>query len=484
LALIKGLELAGFEPVVLIVPADQGAFEQYYRLAGVKEVYLWDDPKGASEFVADAEAMIEQIQCVHDLMKYEFGGARVGKIAASTTLRQLRSGSLDLRASGVRHLLVERLAESMGYAAAAQNFLARVAPDCALFYDMVYTRRGELFDKCLLHGVDTIRWHPAHKSNTLMLKRYTLANRDHHPVSLSAESWEFMSRIRWTDSHRAELQHELAWAYATGDWYPESGTQFGKRIIGTDEIREQIGLDPSKKTAFIFPHILWDAPHTWGESLFDDYEQWLIETVRAACVNDEVNWVIKIHPANAGKQLKERFQGEPAEVVALRQNIGELPGHVFMIPAESEISTFSIYQVMDYCLTVRGTVGVEAASFGIPVLTAGTGRYDRKGFTIDSDSCDEYLRRISHIQDIPRLSSAQRELAERFAYGVFLLRPFPLCTVSLDFHKDHGADNSFTKTRINVTSQQDWHNAPDLRTFAQWVGDAGSQDFLMPIGEG
>ena len=74
---------------------------------------------------------------------------------------------------------------------------------------------------------------------------------------------------------------------------------------------------------------------------------------------------------------------EPAEVIALRRHIKELPPHVFFIPAESPISTFSFFGVMDYCLTVRGTIGIEAARMGIPVLTAGTGRYDRKGFTIN-----------------------------------------------------------------------------------------------------
>jgi hypothetical protein len=99
-------------------------------------------------------------------MKFEFGGARVGKIAASTTLRELRLGSLDMQSSQVRKLLVNHLATSMVLATAAQNLLRAVSPDCALTYDMVYTGKAELFDNCLLHRINTIRWHPAHKSNT------------------------------------------------------------------------------------------------------------------------------------------------------------------------------------------------------------------------------------------------------------------------------------------------------------------------------
>ncbi len=84
---------------------------------------------------------------------------------------------------------------------------------------------------------------------------------------------------------------------------------------------------------------------------------------------------------------------------------------------------FSLFGVMDYCLTVRGTAGIEAARLGVPVLTAGPARYSGLGFTIDSASRAEYLARVARIQDTPPLSDEQRELAERFAYGLFVLRP-------------------------------------------------------------
>jgi hypothetical protein len=217
--------------------------------------------------------------------------------------------------------------------------------------------------------------------------------------------------------------------------------------------------------------------------MFDTYEQWLVETVRAACRNDKVNWVIRIHPANVGKQMKERYCGEPAELTALRKLMAALPPHVFLMPAGNEISTFSLFALMDYCLTVRGTIGIEAASFGIPVITAGTGRYDRRGFTIDSTSREQYLDRIGRIQDIPPLAPSVRELAERFAYGVFVSRPFPLESISLEFDKDCSPQDNFTRSRINVASTEEWENASDLNGLANWLGDSDDADFLLPMGE-
>ncbi|MBI3392625.1 MAG: hypothetical protein HY039_05495 [Nitrospirae bacterium] len=174
------------------------------------------------------------------------------------------------------------------------------------------------------------------------------------------------------------------------------------------------------------------------------------------------------------KNARDGVVGEAGEVRIIRERIGRLPDHVRLIPAESDISTFSLFGLMDFCVTVRGTIGIEAAAFGIPVLTAGTGRYDRHGFTVDSDDRQAYLDRLGRVQDVPRLSEEQRTLAERYAYGIFVARPFPLSTVTYEHKRDAKATLS---CRIKAKTREDWMNAPDLNAFAEWV-QSGEEDFL------
>lgn len=484
LGLIKALELANFMPVVLISSVGRSdtkgrLLAEYYKLAAVQEILFWNEFVEKPNFAA-AEAVINQCQSVQELLEFEHAGARVGRLAVSTALRRYRLGSLDLQLAQDWRILVESVASGMAYAEAAQKILRQFHPELALFVDTVYSPAGELFDNCLGSRIDTIQWQAAHKSNALILKRYTLETRAEHPKSLSPESWRFVRDMDWTGVHRQQLHLELYSNYVSGDWYSVVSTQFNKRLMEGSQIREQLGLDPLKKNAFIFPHILWDATLFWGKCLFRDYEEWLIETIRAACANDQVNWVIKIHPAN--RRVRDGLQDEPAEVVALRKHIGELPPHIFMIPAESNISTFSLFEIMDYCVTVCGTVGIEAARLGIPVLAGGWGLYDRKGFTIDSESREQYLERLAHIQAIPRLSSTQQELAERFAYGVFLLRPFLLKSVTLAYHKN--SRKFSTQGNVNIKAKEDWYTASDLRAFAQWViNPRKPEDFLLPLAE-
>src|SRR5690606_40760634 len=117
----------------------------------------------------------------------------------------------------------------------------------------------------------------------------------------------------------------------------------------------------------------------WGTRLFPFYEDWLIETVRAAIANPRLNWILKIHPANLGKAAKEGFEEEPTETIIIRERFGDLPEHVRLIPADTPISTHSLLAVPDYRITVRGTAGIEAARLGSPAVHAPGGRYDRLG---------------------------------------------------------------------------------------------------------
>jgi hypothetical protein len=256
LALIKGLELAGFAPTV-VAPRDRW-ITKYYKLAGVQNLVYWDDYLDPMD-LTQAESILAELNSIGSLLAIQSGGARVGRFCASTTLRKLRTGGIDFESPRVRQEVALHLASALNYASAAERIVRELRPKTALFVDRGYTPQGEMFDICLNEGADVVTWNAAHKSNALILKRYVLENRDEHPASLSEESWHRVRTMEWTEQHRQRLQEELYESYASGDWYGEVGTQFNKRILGASELRERLGLDPTKKTAIIFPHILWDG---------------------------------------------------------------------------------------------------------------------------------------------------------------------------------------------------------------------------------
>jgi hypothetical protein len=478
LCLIKAFELAGCVSMPLIVQRPD-LVDKYYSLLTLMDALFWSDFCDSAAFHSRAESVIHNCRSLDELLNVRFGAARVGGHAIATARRELKVGTLDLQAPSTRSKLSNYFAASMASAKAAERIVQVLQPSLVLMEDTAYTPRGEILDICVESGIPLIRWYAAHKSSALMLKRYTSVNRDHDLNSLSDASWRAVRKMEWNSDRSEELKRELSAAYARRDWYNEDGAQFDKCLLDVDAVRHRLRLDPTKKTAFIFPHISWDASFGRGQDLFESYDGWFVETVRAACANDKLQWVIKIHPAHVLKSLYD--QRRPAEEETLRKRIGRLPPHVSLLSAGSDISTFSLFPVMDYCLTVRGTAGLEAACRGIPVLTGGIGRYDRKGFTIDSATPQQYLERMSHIQDIPRLSPAQIELAERYAYGLFLLRPLSLSSVTVEYDKKYGAENLFNLVEINLRTRKDWEEASDLRAFADWITNSDEEDFLQPV---
>jgi hypothetical protein len=476
LCTIKALQLAGFRPVVLLED-EQRALGPYYELAGVDEIHLWSEFLTSLDYSSQAAAVVGQCESTEDLLTCTHGGVRVGMIALCTTLRRLRLGSLDLRTPGVRELLARSVAASMSAAGEALSILRLVRPELVLS-DTEYTPKGELFETCLENGLDVIAYDTAHRSRTLMFKRYGRHNRDQHTTTLSARSWALVRNLEWTTARRDRLANEVATSYATSDWFATPWLESPASLMEPAELRRFLGLDPAKKTAFIFPHMLWDAPVMWGKPLFPTYQEWFVETVAAACRNDQVNWVVKLHPAHVWKQADEKYQGEPAESRVLREQLGSLPPHIVVIPPDTPVSTLSLFKVMDYCLTVRGTVGVEAARLGIPVLTAGPARYSELSFTVDSASRAEYLARLARIQATPPLSDEQRELAERFAYGLFLLRPLTLESITWDAPESTRAGEAVhRRARINVKTEDEWRHASDLGALAEWFSSR-EEDFL------
>ncbi len=474
-ALIKALQLGGFSSTVLTQRSD---LEKLYRLAVIDGVVRWegftDRPRQQ-----EADAIVRSASRLEDILAFEHEGARVGKFALSTTFRTLREGSIDLGDPRTRQVLQQHLASGIARATAAHRLLDSTTPDLAVFMGNRYTGQGELMDVCLARGIDVITWFDAHRSSALMLKRYAAGNRDRHHGSIGDETWSWLTRMPWTERHRAALRRELHDGYASGDWYSRGGTQVNKTVVDRDRLLRTLRLDPTKPTAVIFPHIVWDATLFWGADLFPNYEDWLVATAKAACANERLNWVIKIHPAHVAKAEHDRYTDEPAELEILRRRVGPLPAHVTVIPPDTTINTWSLFAIMQCCLTVRGTIGIEAACMGIRVLTAGTGRYDHRGFTVDSDSREQYLQRLMTLERVPAMTDAERDLAERFAYGAFVARPWPLTTWTIDHGRDRGASMT---VRMNARSADELRAASDLRALALWAADGRREDFVWAAG--
>ena len=474
---VQAMLLKGCEPIVL---TNRGSWvNRYYRLFGVRNFVYFED------FLADVpyeriekevSQAIEALRTFDDLMVYEFNGVKVGKYVCSSLVRRTHTGHVDLEEPATRAQLKEYLVKAVETSLVADNIFRLYKPASTIFLERGYSPYGEFFDLSLRHGINTLQWCGSHLDSALILKRYASDNVDQHPASLSSKTWKMLEQSAWDEGKAQLVQKELFDNYSAGKWFSEVGTQFNTRIYEAGEIKRVLGLDPQKKTGVIFSHLFWDATFFWGTDLFENYQEWFIESVKAACANQNLNWIVKLHPANVVKLNRDGYKDELIEKQVLAKHIGTLPSHVKLLEPNTPINTYSLFNgVMDYCFTVRGTIGIEAAFFGIPVITAGTGRYDSHGFTLDSSHREEYLRRIAEVHTYPRLTPRQRELAQKFAYGTFILRPFVLRDMRISYSRDQKATQ---KTEYLVTSRTKLEASADLSKFSDWALGSDDQDYL------
>jgi hypothetical protein len=467
----KAFHMAGFETVVL--GFRRYDFLRYDWLTGDQVALEMEDfdTKGDPEWV---DRQVGTLKTMNDWLSLEYQGVHVGRFVIALALRNYR-GVLDFDDRAVVEDLRSRLARSVHYTIAAARLLRKIKPDCVLLMDRGYSRQGEIFDLAIKAGIDTLTWNLGYKSNRLVFKRYHSENERDHPLSPSADSWRRICAIPWSLENGNRVRKELLDCYQTQDWFSVVGTQFDKKILPREMTRQKLGLSPDRKVAVIFPHILWDGSFFCGKDLFSDYTEWFAETIRAAAANPRLQWVVKLHPAHLVKAKQNGDEGRPMEFDVIERAVGSLPEHVKLVYPDSELSTYSLFQIADYAVTVRGTVGIESGLFGIPVVTAGTGRYDRRGFTLDSSTQQEYRQRLATLEKCPPLSAEQVELAERYAYGVFLARPFRLSSVSLEYERDGKAT---PKVRVHCQTREDWLTAPDMQKLASWVSDGKLEDML------
>lgn len=462
---------AGREPVVLI--RDDFWHRRYLSLLGPIRIVTWDDfDEGPDR--RWAEARMGSVDSIRSMLDIELDGIEVGRHAAATMLRSLRAGLLDFSDKEVREVALTSLARSVTWARQVEKLLTRVRPDQIVFPDRTYTPTGELFNASLRSEADTVVFQPGHRSDLLMLKRFHPGQTDVPVTSLSDSTWDLLKERGDAEDLRSAAVGELERSYAAGDWHPEVGTQFRSRPLAPEAIRSQLGIDPGRKVAAIFPHILWDATFYSGQDLFESYARWFLETAKAAYDNPDLDWIIKLHPAHIVKDRRDGVAGRPAEEVILEEHLGAPPKHVKLLPTGTEVATLSLFDAIDYCVTVRGTVGIEAALKGVVVLTAGTGRYDRRGFSVDSETPDEYLEKLAHIQELPEISAPARAAAIRYSYGLFVLRPLELTSVAFGYKKDEVAT---PYSDLKVTDRASWEGAADIGSFAAWL-QSDEEDYL------
>ncbi len=177
-----------------------------------------------------------------------------------------------------------------------------------------------------------------------------------------------------------------------------------------DELMEQLSLDQDKSTVFVMAPVMSDAPHKQGWMLYEDYYQWLLQTLEIVKDIPEVNWIVKSHPHDL------RYTGRfttPTAVALYEDRYQHIRNGPF------DMHPGSLIDAADAIVTIRGTAGLEAAVFGKPCVSAGKSPYSGHGIAIEPQTEIEYIAALKALENPKPLSAEAIRRAKAFSYLYF-----------------------------------------------------------------
>ena len=142
------------------------------------------------------------------------------------------------------------------------------------------------------------------------------------------------------------------------------------------------------KNILIAAHCFMDAPHVYGDMIFNDFFDWLTflgKITTKKKYDKNINWYIKVHPSLYDRNIKifQRF-------------IEKFPK--FKLVDKFETHNFLINNIgIDAVLTVYGSIAHEYPLFNIPVLNAGTNPHMGYKFSITPKSKLDYENFIDNL---------------------------------------------------------------------------------------
>ncbi len=480
LLLASALRLQGIEPVISVPHSTAHRVRRYARAFGIERVVAQDtlvltlDERAEC---ATAHAALTAGELSFDSVRaWTFRGYAIGTHVLSTLIRVTFDGSPDLSLAANRDHVDDILDDVLVNVIRAERLVRDLAPRVLLVEEANYSTNGPMVDVAVRQGVDVVQTALTWRDDALVSKRLTEATRRVDAKSVAADTLVRVEHEVSVTERDAALDADSAARYG-GVWERGRRLQPGTEARSAQQIVEELGVDPDRPTAVIFAHVLWDGSLFYGEDLFANYADWLVQSVAAATANPHVNWIVKTHPSNLFLTSRGYATPESSELALVRTHFPHLPDHVRVLPPETKISTLSLYEYADYGVTVRGTPGLEIACFGKPAFTAGTGTYAGRGFTYDSDSAQQYLERLATIHEQQPLPAEMTERARWYAYALFVRRPWIARSFAMSFDPNHLQELRLT-VRLTAGSADEIHERGDLDPWARWVLHSSDADYV------
>lgn len=361
---------------------------------------------------AEAAALAASVPA-GDIPALKMGEVLVGEHALAGALRFYARGDLAGEPTG-EATLRRYLEAGVLTTYAMRRLMERERFDAACFHHGIYVPQGLIGEVARERGVRVVNWNPAYRKQCFI---FSHGDTYHHTLLDEPVA-------NWTGLELTSGMSKDICDYLTSRW---SGSRdwiwfHEKPQEELVPIAEETGIDFSKPVIGLLTNVVWDAQLHYRANAFPNMLEWIFDTIRYFAGRPDLQLAIRIHPAEIRGTVPSR-QRVAEEIAAV---FPQLPPNVFVIPPESQVSTYVLMSQCDSVVIYGTKTGVELTSMGIPVVVAGEAWIRNKGLTTDVSSRDEYRRTLDRLPFGARLDEPTTEQARKYAYHFFFRRMIPI----------------------------------------------------------
>jgi hypothetical protein len=347
---------------------------------------------------------------------FTWEGMAIGEHAYAGALRYYARGDLDAEPLG-EQVLRRYLEASLLMTGAVTRLIQREGIEIAAFNHGLYVPQGVLGEVCRSLGVRVANWNPAYRTSCFI---FSHGDTYHHTLmSEPADSWETML---WTPAMEGQILTYLKsrWSGAR-DWiwfHDEPDEDFAAYAC-------EAGLDLNKPIVALLTNVMWDAQLHYPANAFPSMLDWVLQTIRYFERRQDLQLLIRVHPA----EIRGTARSRQPLVPEIERAFPTLPSNVFVIPPESQVSTYAAVATANAAIIYGTKTGVELTSVGIPTIVAGEAWIRNKGLTLDASSPEDYFRILEHLPLPDRMPADQVTRARKYAYHFFFRRMVPVPSI-------------------------------------------------------
>lgn len=332
-----------------------------------------------------------------DLERQSIDGVLVGDLFYDSGLKELRARTISLGSPHFKRSLRRSIALYVFWRDWLQSHdVAGVAGRHATY------RMGLVLRQASHHGAVAMQIGRDHFSKILPSKPWHGPDYDSFPEIFRALPEKRQKEALEIAEKSLEERLEGRWSEAT--FYMRESV-YGAGVSGN------IFPDNGRPRVVVFTHAFFDAPHEGGLRIFPDYWEWLTHLGRLAEVSD-YDWFVKPHPN--GRQEDQIFL---ADLVREYRSLQLL--------SRDTSNAQILNEGCDLALTLYGSVAVEFAWRGVPVINGGANPSRAYSFAYhprDVEHFDQLVQKLPELKvEANRKDILEFEFMHNYFYGRSIL---------------------------------------------------------------